>query len=172
MRKHATLKDSHSISFSEQVNQRLREGIFILTLAISLFLFLAFVTYHATDPGWSHTGSGEHIANLGGPAGAWLADVLLYLLGYLAYILPILITYSAFLLLRGGREEALDYHLLILRGGGFVLIMTSSCALVNLQISNVISSLPFTAGGVLGNVIGFGSDRYYLIPWLILAGFD
>ena len=48
---------------------RLREGAFIGVSAICLYLLLALLTYSPQDPGWSASGNGASIANLGGPTG-------------------------------------------------------------------------------------------------------
>ena len=70
---------------------RLREGAFIGVSAVCLYLLLALLTYSPRDPGWSATGSGGKIVNLGGPTGAWLADVFFSLVGYAAYLFPLLL---------------------------------------------------------------------------------
>ena len=69
---------------------RLREGAFIGVSAVCLYLMLALLTYSTRDPGWSATGSGGKIGNLGGPTGAWLADVFFSLVGFAAYLFPLL----------------------------------------------------------------------------------
>ena len=46
---------------------RLREGAFIGVSAVCLYLLLALMTYSPRDPGWSATGSGAKISNLGAP---------------------------------------------------------------------------------------------------------
>ncbi|MBT3410655.1 MAG: hypothetical protein HN430_08170, partial [Halieaceae bacterium] len=70
------------------MNPRLREGAFIGVSAVCLYMLLALITYTPQDPGWSASGSGGEIANLGGPTGAWLADVFFSLVGYAAYLFP------------------------------------------------------------------------------------
>jgi S-DNA-T family DNA segregation ATPase FtsK/SpoIIIE len=50
-----------------------------------VWLALILATYAKTDPGWSFSGVGAPIANKGGVAGAWLADLLLYLFGASAW---------------------------------------------------------------------------------------
>ncbi len=59
--------------------------------AIALFLLAALVTYHVDDPGWSHTGPREAVHNATGVVGAWFADVLFSLFGYLSYLFPVII---------------------------------------------------------------------------------
>ena len=45
---------------------RMREGAFIGVSAVCLYLLLALITYSPADPGWSATGTGAKIANMGG----------------------------------------------------------------------------------------------------------
>ena len=79
--------------------QRLaREGTLIVYSLLSLFLLIALLSYSPTDPGFTSTGSGDQVLNAVGVYGAWLADILLHLLGYLAYGLPTLLAYKAYTL--------------------------------------------------------------------------
>src|SRR5258705_1305807 len=62
-----------------------RESWWLVIVAAFLWLALILVTYSRDDPGWSYSGSGAPITNKGGVAGAWLADLLLYLFGLSAW---------------------------------------------------------------------------------------
>ena len=136
-----------------------REGMFILVIALALYLLLALTSYSADDPGWSHTGRTTSVLNQGGVAGAWLADVLLYLFGFMAYLFPVITAYAGWMLTRTGdpkaaaRGETLDGFHLSARGIGFVLTLSAGCGLATLHFQ-VGTSLPLDAGGVLGTVIG------------------
>ena len=57
----------------------------MLLIAAGLYLFLILVTYHRSDPGWSHSATEAVTRNAGGAFGAWLSDLLLYLFGLSAY---------------------------------------------------------------------------------------
>ncbi|GAB4223134.1 MAG: DNA translocase FtsK [Gammaproteobacteria bacterium] len=137
-----------------RLQQRIREGLFVLTLAVSLFLLLSLTTYHATDPGWSHSSISTHVINAGGHVGAWFADFLLYMFGYLAYLIPLLALYSAWLFLRHEDNKELDYQLLLLRTIGFFLMVVAGCGLASVELAGLPLGLPSTAGGILGQVIG------------------
>lgn len=50
---------------SMQMRYRLREGLFLVTVACAVFLFISLLTYHNHDPGWSAAGSAK-VANWGG----------------------------------------------------------------------------------------------------------
>jgi S-DNA-T family DNA segregation ATPase FtsK/SpoIIIE len=136
------------------MNPRLREGAFIGVSAVCLYMLLALITYTPQDPGWSASGSGGEIANLGGPTGAWLADVFFSLVGYAAYLFPILLAYRAvILLIERKKEKGFDWLTLGIRTLGLVLVMIAGTALVAMNDSGS-SPLPQGAGGILGQAIG------------------
>ena len=137
-----------------------REGALIVLVATALYLLLALVTYHPADPGWSHSGPTEHVFNQGGIVGAWVADVFLYLFGYLSYLFPLMIAYAGWLIGRGFRSEYVqgDLYEWVSRSGGFVLTVGAGCALATLHVATG-GALPVDAGGILGNVVGHGLAR-------------
>lgn len=138
------------------MNRGLREGGLIVLGAIALYLLMSLVSYDSGDPGWSRSGSGDKVANIGGVAGAWFADVFLFLFGYLAYLFPIMVAYSAWLLYRGRAVEArASGRELVLRGIGFALTVASGAGLATLYAMNPLS-LPINGGGVLGEVVAKG----------------
>ena len=133
---------------------RLREGAFIGVSAVCLYLLLALFTYSPQDPGWSASGSGEGIANLGGPTGAWLADVFFSLVGYAAYLFPILLAYRAvIILIERKQEKGFDWLTFGIRVLGLVLVMIAGTALTAMNDTGN-SPLPQGAGGILGQAIG------------------
>jgi S-DNA-T family DNA segregation ATPase FtsK/SpoIIIE len=133
--------------------------MFILVTTLALYLLLALSSYSPDDPGWSHTGRSVSVVNQGGVVGAWLADVLFYLCGYMAYLFPVMVAYAGWMLTRNGdgkagtKGEKLDGFHLSARGIGFVVTLAAGCGLATLHYQ-AGSSLPLDAGGVLGAVIG------------------
>src|SRR3954470_7500055 len=71
----------------------LREAKWLILVALAGYLLLIFATYHRADPAWSHSATGAVSRNAGGPLGAYLADILLYLLGVSAYWWVVLCAY-------------------------------------------------------------------------------
>ena len=133
---------------------RLREGAFIGVSAVCLYLLLALATYSPRDPGWSASGAGGQIANLGGPTGAWLADVFFSLVGYAAYLFPLLLAYRAVVILvERHKETGFDWLTFGIRALGLVLVMIAGTALAAMNDSGN-SGLPQGAGGILGQAIG------------------
>jgi len=133
---------------------RLREGAFIGVSAVCMYLLLALMTYSPRDPGWSATGTGGKIGNLGGPTGAWLADVFFSLVGYAAYLFPLLLAYRAvIILLERYQDKGFDWLTFGIRALGLVLVMIAGTALAAMNDTGT-SSLPQGAGGILGQAIG------------------
>ncbi len=136
----------------------LREGAMLVLSALALFLLAALITYHVDDPGWSHTGPREAIHNATGVVGAWFADVLFNLFGYLAYLFPIMLAYSGWLVLRRNHRDAgsdeIDFHVLGIRWAGFFVTLASGCALTSMHFVLAADVLPLDGGGILGRWLG------------------
>ena len=134
----------------------LREGALIGWLLVCLCLLIAFATYSPDDPGWSHTAGREDIHNAAGAAGAWLADVFFSLFGYMAFLFPALLALRAWNVFRARRDQAepFDWLIFILRFVGIALVMASATALTHMHHGSLGESLPFGAGGVMGDSFG------------------
>jgi len=153
----ARRKKADTAKLTHHVTRGLREGALLILGAIAIFLLVSLVSYYPGDPGWSSSGAVNHINNAGGLVGAWLADVLLYLLGILAYLFPVMIGYSGWLVYRGHSPTGgIDLHVLAVRWSGFLMTVGAGCGLASLESGTGNSGLPAGAGGVLGNVIGNG----------------
>ncbi len=138
---------------------RLREAGMLLSLGLALMMLASLISYDPADPAWSHSGSNVEPSNFVGSAGAWLSDLMFYLFGYMAYLLPVMLIYNAVLLIRSRLPESEDrYQLLAVRWGGFVLTLVSGCALASLHFS-ASSALPLDAGGILGQIAGDALSR-------------
>ncbi len=139
------------------VSKRLKEGSFILFAALSLFLLLALVSYSQNDPGWSYQTEIPSTHNLGGKAGAWFSDVLYVLFGYVAYLFPVGIGYSGYLLSQQGQQTQHPVGLGVLKGSGFFMALFSISGLMSLHL-RALTPLPMDSGGVIGN---------FLQSWLV-----
>ncbi len=145
---------ANSSSSDNILGPRLREGAFIGVTAMCLYLLLALASYSARDPGWSATGSDASIHNLGGPTGAWLADVSFSLVGYAAYLFPLLLAYRALIILLERHQSAgFDWVTFGIRTLGLVLVMIAGTALAAMNDTGG-GVLPQGAGGILGQAIG------------------
>jgi S-DNA-T family DNA segregation ATPase FtsK/SpoIIIE len=156
---------------TQQLKRLLWEGVLILCNVVALFLLLALITYHNTDPAWSHTTSSSQIANAGGRVGALVADIFLYAFGYVAYVFPLLALYAIWLGLREYKENEQEFHypVFTLRLAGFCLILTAGSGFISLYLPTHPLHLPLSAGGVIGDMMGLGLARFLNNPGTTLA---
>ena len=143
----------------------LREGALLVLGAVAVYLLIALATYSPADPGWSHATEVERVANAGGRVGAWFADLFLSAFGWLAYLFPVMVAYTGWLVFRGRGGGGLDWRVLALRWAGFLVTLTAGCALATLHFRVPEGTLPLGAGGILGEVVGRG-----LLPVFSLLG--
>ncbi len=143
---------------SGAVSFRLREAALILALALAGYLLLSLWTYQPTDPGWSTTGMNDVVANRGGIVGAWLADILLYGFGFPAYLSPLMLAFSGWLLFSWGKTADSDdaLHFWVLKAIGLIMALSAASGLSALSLIDYAQLLPLGAGGVLGEVVGHG----------------
>ncbi len=150
----ATRKKS-GIALTAPVNRGIREGALFVFGAIAVYLLIALASYNPSDPGWSHRGFEDQTTNIGGVAGAWFADVFLYLFGYFGYIFPFMVAYAGWLVYCDREDDAgFDPKHFLLRLGGCVLTITAGSALAGLHFGSPLTALPAGPGGILGEFAG------------------
>ena len=119
--------------------QRLWRDLALIAVApLLLFLLACLVTYSPADPGWSHSGSiTAPIQNACGRVGAWIADVLLMLTGYVAFLLPLVLGAIAWIALFGMDTDGDGDADLgpALRLVGIVGFLVSACGLLFLRVA-------------------------------------
>jgi S-DNA-T family DNA segregation ATPase FtsK/SpoIIIE len=135
------------------VARALREGLAIGLGMVALVLLVALLSFDARDPGFSFSGVGEPIHNGIGSIGAWLADVLYFLFGRPALLLPVGLGLAA---VRSWHEQPVvqagSRTNFLVRIAGFVVLLVASCALATLHWSP--GALRQSAGGVIGMALG------------------
>ena len=134
-----------------------REGALLVISATAIYLLVSIASYHPGDPGWSNAGGADRIANQGGVAGAWLADVLLYLFGFMAYLFPVMIGYAGWLAYRGLKAAPgeFDASHFATRAAGCVVTICAGCGLATLYYHGP-AAFPVDAGGIIGSFVGSG----------------
>ena len=91
---------------------------------------MALFTFDATDPGWTRSGSVADVQNAGGRMGAWIADVLLLTLGYLAFLFPLIVAVKVYQMFRRRHQPMIwNGWLFSWRLIGFVLTLLAGTAL-------------------------------------------
>ncbi|MEW5786907.1 MAG: DNA translocase FtsK 4TM domain-containing protein [Pseudomonadota bacterium] len=155
-RRVVTKPNRRKSTLAPRVAALLREAWWLSAVALAVYLGMILVTYHAADPGWSRTGGGDAVANAGGPFGAWLADLLLYLFGASAWLWVLLGLFLVWWGYRrigdGGEEE--HRHGLAVTLAGFLLVLLASSTLESLRFHSLVGHLPLTAGGAIGDSLG------------------
>ncbi|KPZ07827.1 DNA translocase FtsK [Pseudomonas syringae pv. spinaceae] len=139
----------------QQLHYRLKEGALIAFGALCLYLMMALLTYDQSDPGWSHTSSNAgQVQNAAGWAGAFCADILFMILGYFAYIFPLLLAIKTWQVFRH-RHEPWQWSgwLFSWRLIGLVFLILAGAALAHIHF-HFSAGFPGSAGGVLGEVLG------------------
>ena len=122
--------------------------ILVLIGTSALFLLLAIASYSPNDPSFNYTGNNQEVSNLVGSSGAFFADIVLFLFGWMAYLLPLALVYIGLHLLLSGRAPSPPL-LLVVRTIGWVGLMLCACILLDVH-APLASQLPSGSGGVFG----------------------
>jgi len=151
----AKRKKTREIPLNTHIQLRVREGALFVFGAVAVYVLMSLLSYHSNDPAWSHSSTATEVANIGGLVGAWLADVLMYLFGYLALLFPMMVAYSGWLLYRGRMADRvrLTPGQVVLVGLGFVVTLAAGCGLATLHFVAPAESLPANPGGILGSLM-------------------
>ncbi|MFC5480947.1 DNA translocase FtsK [Massilia suwonensis] len=142
----------------------LLEARWIAMAVVFLYFVMILLSYNKADPGWSHANTVSNISNLGGKAGAWLADLLLFIFGFSTWWWGALFLRAVW---RGWRKltdksptpaEPEHQDEFIVRWIGFGLMFAGSVGLEYLRMWSWDVELPRAPGGVLGQLLGHASQ--------------
>ena len=130
----------------------LKEGAFLLLAFIAIYCLVSLATYHRMDQSFTFSGDGSGIIrNTGGAAGAWLADFSMFAIGYMAYLLPLVLIYVGWLIHNWQHDlKQFALHVLIPRGIGFVMLVVAGAGLASMHFYG--EGMPEHAGGVVGKL--------------------
>ncbi|XYJ09084.1 DNA translocase FtsK [Telluria sp. B2] len=145
----------------------LLEARWIATAVAFLYFVLILLSYNKADPGWSHANTVPAIANLGGSAGAWLADLLLFIFGFSAWwwgVLFLRVVWRGYRRLTDKNPQPREpehQDEFIIRWIGFALMFAGSVGLEYLRMWSWDVDLPRAPGGVLGQLLGHASQSAF-----------
>jgi S-DNA-T family DNA segregation ATPase FtsK/SpoIIIE len=158
---------------------RLSESLFILTILVGVYLVACLVSYDPTDPGPFNSVASQQVNNIGRVLGAWLANFFLFLTGYLAYTLPLLLVYTGWLVYtRAGKPaERAGAAEWLARLTGLLLFVLAATGLSHLHTLPPAGSMPAGGGGVIGlqiatpllEVTGLLGSTLFLLALLLLG---
>ncbi|MCC2657682.1 MAG: Cell division protein FtsK [Panacagrimonas sp.] len=129
-----------------------REAGLLACIGLTLFLLAALISFDARDPGWSSSGGGGAVRNLVGPIGAWTADVLLSMVGYVAFFLPWGVCVAGVRLYRG--VSTAGAMPLLVRIAAWMVMLVALAGLCALHAGVWPTFPPQGGGGIAGQVIG------------------
>ncbi len=134
---------------------RIKEGSFILLIALAIFLLISLWSYSPNDPGWTVATDSKNVENASGLAGAWFASRFLHLFGYLAFLFPFALIYSGVLLFKG-RKSVLpnSWAFWSFRLFGLLFTLILGAAISSLHFVEPSAEFGYLAGGILGKIIG------------------
>ena len=143
--------------------QRVWEAGMIIACVFAFFLLLALASFHPGDPGWSQAGLQLDVHNWVGATGAWVADLLLFSFGFLAYLLPFGAAFLGWFLFQHIKElDEFDYLTIGLRIIGGLLMALGATGIASINFDDIYN---FSAGGFVGDVISSA-----LVPYFNTAG--
>ncbi len=149
------LHDAPRAPLPERLLALLRESRWLLLVAVALYLLLILIGFDRNDPSWSHAATSAITSNPGGVVGAWLSDVLLYLFGFSAWWLVVLMLQRVWASYRRMRSDSLfDQRALWVSLSGFFVLLFASSTLEALRLYTWSVELPLAPGGMLGAILG------------------
>ncbi len=142
----------NSIRFTSAVARGLRESAIIGLGVLALVLFVALASFSPEDRSFFVSTGSAAIHNRMGPIGASIAGMLIFFFGRPAYLFPVMLGASAWVLFRRTKSEPASRANTVVRIGGFLLVILASCGLTTLHWEPITSHV--TAGGGLGHFVG------------------
>ncbi|MEO1963554.1 MAG: DNA translocase FtsK 4TM domain-containing protein [Cycloclasticus sp.] len=138
-----------------QIVKLLRESAFLALLTVSLFLLGALFSYNVDDSGWTHSGSSQVVLNITGVVGAWIADFMLSIIGFMAFTFPLMLLSSAWKFLSEARTDHADSitHQVI-RWVSFIVFLIAGAGLLDMHYYQSWLTIPGSPGGIIGLEIG------------------
>ncbi|MGB4062914.1 MAG: DNA translocase FtsK 4TM domain-containing protein [Azonexus sp.] len=139
----------------EKIGTLLQESRWLGVGAVALFLIMALWGFSKEDPGWSHAVGSATLHNPAGRAGAWIADLMLYIFGLSAWWWIVLLGMFVWWGFRKYHSpEDHKQHPLFIALGGFSFLLVASSSLEALRFYSLKAALPLAPGGMLGIELG------------------
>jgi S-DNA-T family DNA segregation ATPase FtsK/SpoIIIE len=139
-----------------RIERLAHEAWYLFVIGVSLFLLIALTSFHPDDPGWSSSGAGGAVHNLTGLMGAWLSDVLLSLLGYVALLAPLataILAIRAWRKHRSGQESNRRRTSIAVRIVAALVAVAATAALCSLAVAGSPTLAPQGSGGIAGQML-------------------
>jgi S-DNA-T family DNA segregation ATPase FtsK/SpoIIIE len=152
---------------SNYVRNTLFNFLSFFLIAISLYIFIALVSYDSSDPAFFNKTSSLNINNLGGPLGANISDFLFTIFGQASFLILLIGIVWALQTIFFTDQYNSRIKIIIRFVSSFILL-TSFCSILEYYFVN-------NSGGYLGkivfinlsNALGFIGSLVFLVIFLI-----
>ena len=124
------------MSASSALSRRISEFVGVLGFAVALLWLIALATYNPADPAWFFSaGATGEATNLAGRAGAFVAVLSFEVLGYAAYLFPVLAAVIGWCRFWCTPIDALYTKIV-----GVVLLLSSTASFLSLALAQLSHS--------------------------------
>ncbi|HJV93262.1 MAG TPA: DNA translocase FtsK 4TM domain-containing protein [Azonexus sp.] len=167
----------------DKIGTLLQESRWLGVGAVALFLIMALWGFSKQDPGWSHAIASDTLHNPAGRAGAWIADLMLYVFGLSAWWWIVLLGMSVWWGFRKLNSASEGRRPLFVALGGFTFLLIASCSLEAMRFYSLQAELPLAPGGLLGieasrilaRQLGYTGSTLFLLAamaagWSVFSG--
>ena len=135
-------------------------------------------SYDVNDPGWTYRGTDQQVLNVTGRVGAWIADFMLSIIGFMAFTFPLMLMSSAWKFLSEARSEHVDTlaHQLI-RWISFIVFLLAGSGLLDMHYYQSWLTIPNSPGGIIGlelsnaltNLFAFQGATLILLTFFLIG---
>ena len=131
--------------------QKLFEVGIIVSFFVAVFISISLISFSPDDPSWSQFQWVAEINNAGGRAGAWIADILFYVFGLVAYFVPFVIVLLGWIFFwKPQLRLDIDFLNVALRIIGFIFTLFSMTAIASLNFNDFHY---YPSGGLIGDIV-------------------
>ena len=139
------------------LSRRISEFVGVALFAVALIWLISLVTHESTDPAWFFTTNTTHPpVNFVGRVGAFLSELSFQVLGYAAYLIPVIIGAAGWQYFWCHATDAIYTKIL---GIGLLLGCVSTFLSLALGTSEIASGT-FQAGGSFGGLVADSMANY------------
>ncbi len=130
----------------------------ILSIFLAAFLLISLLSYHSQDPSWATVPtSGQQVQNYAGRVGASVAEALLQLAGFSAFVFPFALLFLGIQMFRTPGERRLFF-----KSMGILFLLLILCSLLFLLFRDPEwRGTEIAAGGLLGTLVSSLLVKYF-----------
>ena len=119
----------------------------------TLFLLLSLFSYNHDDPGWTIANNNIVVKNYLGVIGAYTANSILTIFGFVGFLFPFLIMFGIWLICLEQKRFTLLFLILRILGGILTIFFGTALTTNIFSIRTFSSYMPEGMGGILGQEI-------------------